>query len=236
MYRSWEPWRTSSRFQPRKIGLNRGTGFLPFDLTSRLSLVIFLNGHVASRLSRHVDAVGDPRVHKIGTRFPSVDQLIRAAWPPTLPWMICAMVKSRYIGDGHPTFNRNPYNGYINPYYWVDDPPLLYGNNGSLDPGTYGRLVAPLGLVPTILMGLPMAPTSDVEGEAMPLGSLLRFHDHKEDIVFCLGQFKENTTPQNQFQEKLTPMHFWVLLCVCVFPLIADNWSPQCKLFDMSQS
>ncbi len=26
---------------------------------------------------------------------------------------------------------------YINPYYWVDDHPLLYGNNGSLDPGTY---------------------------------------------------------------------------------------------------
>ncbi len=48
------------------------------------------------------------------------------------------MVKSRYIGDGkNPTFNRNPYNGYINPYYWVDDHPLLYGNNGSLDPGTY---------------------------------------------------------------------------------------------------
>ena len=43
------------------------------------------------------------------------------------------MVKSREIGDGHPTFNRNPYNGYINPYYWVDDHPLLYGNNGSLD-------------------------------------------------------------------------------------------------------
>ena len=51
---------------------------------------------------------------------------------------ICAMVKSRYIGDGHPTFNRNPYNGYINPYYWVDDHPLLYGTIGSLDPGTYG--------------------------------------------------------------------------------------------------
>ena len=28
----------------------------------------------------------------------------------------------------------NPYNGYINPYYWVDDHPLLYGNDGSLDP------------------------------------------------------------------------------------------------------
>ena len=36
----------------------------------------------------------------------------------------------------------NPYNGYINPYYWVDNHPLLYGNinNGSLDPSTY-RLV-----------------------------------------------------------------------------------------------
>ena len=50
---------------------------------------------------------------------------------------ICAMVKSRYIGDGHPTFNRNPYNWYIKPYYWVDDHPLLHGNNGSLDPSSY---------------------------------------------------------------------------------------------------
>ena len=48
----------------------------------------------------------------------------------------CAMVKSRYIGDGHPTFNRNPYNWYKKPYYWVDDHPLLYGNIGSLDNGT----------------------------------------------------------------------------------------------------
>ena len=34
----------------------------------------------------------------------------------------------------------NPYNGYINPYYWVDDHPLLYGNNGSLDPSTFDRV------------------------------------------------------------------------------------------------
>ena len=53
-----------------------------------------------------------------------------------IPYM-CHGQKSRFLGDGHPTFNRNPYNGYINPYYWVDDHPLLYGNNGSLDPGTY---------------------------------------------------------------------------------------------------
>ena len=37
----------------------------------------------------------------------------------------------------HPTFNRNPYNWYIKPYHWVDDHPLLYGNNGSLDPSTF---------------------------------------------------------------------------------------------------
>ena len=49
------------------------------------------------------------------------------------------MVKSRYIGDGHPTFNRNPYNWYIKPYYWVDDHPLLYGNNGSLDPSSFEK-------------------------------------------------------------------------------------------------
>ena len=63
---------------------------------------------------------------------------------------MCAMVKVvAIVGDGRPpTFNRNPYNGYINPYYWVDDHPrhpLLYGNNGSLDPGTCNSLkVKPL--------------------------------------------------------------------------------------------
>ena len=48
-------------------------------------------------------------------------------------------INSLVLGDGfcHPTFNDgNPYNGYINPYYWVDYHPLLYGNNGSLDPST----------------------------------------------------------------------------------------------------
>ena len=54
---------------------------------------------------------------------------------------MCHGQKSRFLGDGKPpTFNRNPYNWYIKPYYWVDDHPLLYGNNGSLDPGTYKSL------------------------------------------------------------------------------------------------
>ena len=44
----------------------------------------------------------------------------------------------RHMCHGHPTLNRNPYNWYVKPYYWVDDHPLLYGNNGSLDPSTYG--------------------------------------------------------------------------------------------------
>ena len=49
-----------------------------------------------------------------------------------VPWSKVAI-----LGMVIPPFNRNPYNGYINPYYWVDDHPLLYGNDGSLDPGTY---------------------------------------------------------------------------------------------------
>ena len=50
---------------------------------------------------------------------------------PYVPWSKVAI-----LGMVIPPFDRNPYNGYINPY-WVDDHPLLYGNNGSLDPGAY---------------------------------------------------------------------------------------------------
>ena len=31
---------------------------------------------------------------------------------------------------------------YINPFYWVDAHPLLYGNNGSLDPSTYDTIIS----------------------------------------------------------------------------------------------
>ena len=41
------------------------------------------------------------------------------------------------LGMAIPPLMGNPYNGYKNPYYWVDDHPLLYGNNGSLDPSTH---------------------------------------------------------------------------------------------------
>ncbi len=54
------------------------------------------------------------------------------------PAYICAMVKSRYIGDGHPTFNRESLLWVYKPLLlgWFSHP-LLCGNNGSLDPGTY---------------------------------------------------------------------------------------------------
>ena len=50
---------------------------------------------------------------------------------------MCAKVSTPYIGDGHPPFIGYPYNGHINPYYWVDDHSLLYGNTGSLDYPTH---------------------------------------------------------------------------------------------------
>ena len=40
---------------------------------------------------------------------------------------VCHGQGCRYIGDGRPpTFNRNPYNWYIKPYYWVDFPIPYY--------------------------------------------------------------------------------------------------------------
>ena len=43
------------------------------------------------------------------------------------------------LGMAIPPLIGNPYNGYINPYYWVDDHPPLYGNNGSLHPSTFAK-------------------------------------------------------------------------------------------------
>ena len=54
---------------------------------------------------------------------------LRVVYEPGSKLLVLGMVIQPLVG--------NPYNGYINPYYWVDDHPLLYGNNGSLDPSTY---------------------------------------------------------------------------------------------------
>ncbi len=47
--------------------------------------------------------------------YSTTKQAVRLEAIPTIHSIKCAMVKSRYIGDGHPTFNRNPYNGYKTP-------------------------------------------------------------------------------------------------------------------------
>ena len=65
---------------------------------------------------RSIELRGVPqreRVWRFDRQLSAQDQLGKN---PRCVDTICAMVKSRYIGDGHPTFNRNPYNGYINPY------------------------------------------------------------------------------------------------------------------------
>ena len=47
-------------------------------------------------------------------------------WFLYVPWSKVAI-----LGMVIPPLTGNPYNWYIKPYYWVDDHPLLYGNNGS---------------------------------------------------------------------------------------------------------
>ena len=53
------------------------------------------------------------------------------------------MVKSRYTGDGHATFNRNPYNGYINPYGLglMTIPYYMESSWELIDPGTYFNIL-----------------------------------------------------------------------------------------------
>ncbi len=56
------------------------------------------------------------------------------------------------LGMAIPPLIGNPCSGYINPYYWVDDHPLLYGNNGSLDPSTNQK--SPIGYVGVFHLGI----------------------------------------------------------------------------------
>ena len=67
--------------------------------------------------------------------------------PIDTPRHVCQGQKSQNGGMVIPHSIGNPYIGYTNPivyywvykpYYWVNDHPLLYGSNGSLDPSTCG--------------------------------------------------------------------------------------------------
>ena len=114
----------------------------------KTTLVTFKNGSKQKHPENHHETINQPPTSQLGCikAYPIFNQFsnlpVPSPWSkivwmetfglcsPDVPWS-----KVAFIGDGHPTFNRNPYNGYINPYYWVDDHLLLYGNNGSLDPG-----------------------------------------------------------------------------------------------------
>ena len=57
----------------------------------------------------------------------------------------CPCCFSRYclLGMVIPPLTGNPYNGYINPYFWVDDHPPITWKHGSLDPSTHDRIPKP---------------------------------------------------------------------------------------------
>ena len=67
---------------------------------------------------------------EVKLEFPSAEQ--KFIWARVDQLVVLGMAIPPLIG--------NPYDGYINPYYWVDDHPLFYGNNGSLDPGSSEKL------------------------------------------------------------------------------------------------
>ena len=45
---------------------------------------------------------------------------------------VCAMVKTWCLAYGHPSYNGNPWNGYIKAYWWIDDHPLYWKINNVL--------------------------------------------------------------------------------------------------------
>ena len=51
---------------------------------------------------------------------------------------MCALIKTLYMGYGHPSYIGNHYNGYIKPYWWVYDHPLLWEDKPCLHHGTFG--------------------------------------------------------------------------------------------------
>ena len=73
------------------------------------------------------------------SKFPGVKILTKKKKHEKNPSPYVPGSKLLVLGMVIPPLIGNPSNGYINPYYWVDDHPLLYGNNGSLDPGTYSH-------------------------------------------------------------------------------------------------
>ena len=101
----------------------------------------FINAHdTTACLSPPTLLVFFPRGSKTEIRRPK-DPTVQNTWRNTKQKILDLNYtprKTNILGMVIQLFNRNPFHGYKNPYYWVDDHPLLYGNNGSLDPSTHG--------------------------------------------------------------------------------------------------
>ena len=94
----------------------------------------------------------------------------------------------------------NPYNGYINPYYWIDEF-FPYGNNGSFDPiaqvDLYGQIIIfhqpRFPWNKTISWGVPLLPCHLVRSCEVAKGALnSTCHDHCESGWTSSGTFRKN--------------------------------------------
>ena len=89
----------------------------------------------------------------------------------------------------------NPYNGYINPNYWVDDHPLLYRNNGSLDPSTH-QPVTLLSRETNCSLGKPRKKSCRIQQKNLPM----------------FEPFEKGTPPNPQGEKRKVKLIFWLVV------------------------
>ena len=65
-----------------------------------------------------------------GLNYQMLSILVDGFLPPMCHGQGCRVFLG--MGDLPPLMTESLFHGYINPYYKVDDHPLLYGNNGGL--------------------------------------------------------------------------------------------------------
>ena len=99
------------------------------------------------KVFRHPKPIPKPLAEGFGACH-GMSRLLQVELKSYVPWSKVAI-----LGMVIPPLIGNPYYRYINPYYWVDDHPLVYGNNGSLDPGTY-TILRRRCLLSTLRLGL----------------------------------------------------------------------------------
>ena len=97
-----------------------------------VSIMLHLQGWIYVKFDAHLNG----GVFLKGSQF-----LVWKSWK--VSHVTCARVDQLLIlGMVIPPLRGHPYNGYTNPYYWVDDHPILHGNDGSIDPSTYIQDIA----------------------------------------------------------------------------------------------